>query len=316
MSKILNEIKKPYPKSAVCLTHKISITTIRILKKPLRRKEMREERKKELQKISREIRKDVIKMITEAKSGHPGGSLSEVEIMVYLYWEAMRFDAKNPMYEDRDRFILSKGHGAPTLYAILAHKGYFDREMLWTLRKMGSPLQGHPDKTKLPGVEVSTGSLGQGMAVAGGIALAGRLDRKDYKVYVLTGDGELQEGFVWESAMSIPHYKLDRVCVIVDYNKIQIDGFVKDIVSIEPIADKFKAFGWRTMEINGHDFDELEKAHKFFLSNIGSGQPTAIIAHTIKGKGVSFMENKAEWHGVAPTPEQAEEALKELEREE
>jgi len=250
-------------------------------------------------------------MIGAAGSGHPGGSLSAVEIVTALYFHIMRLDPQNPDWPDRDRFILSKGHAAPLLYAALAHRGYFRREELLTLRKLGSRLQGHPDRKSLPGVEMSTGSLGQGLSVANGIALAGRLDGRPYRVYVLLGDGELEEGMVWEAAMAAAHYKLDRVTAFIDHNGLQIDGPIREVLSPEPIAAKFRAFGWEVLTIDGHDFGQIigavEEAKKI------KGRPTAIVAETVKGKGVGFMEHQVGWHGVAPKPEEVERALEELE---
>ncbi len=265
----------------------------------------------QLKEKARIIRKDIINMLTEAKSGHPGGSLSAVEIMVYLYFEEMQVDPKDPKNEDRDRFVLSKGHGAPVLYSVLAEKGYFPKEELMKLRKINSMLQGHPDMKETPGVDISTGSLGQGLSAANGMALAGKLDKKDYNVYVLIGDGEMQEGQIWEAAMTAAHYKLDNIIAFIDNNGLQIDGFNKDVMNIEPIKEKWQAFGWNTLNIDGHNFEEIEEA--IIKAKNTKGKPTAIIAKTIKGKGVSFMENQAGWHGVAPNKDQAEQALKELE---
>lgn len=265
----------------------------------------------QLKEKARIIRKDIINMLTEAKSGHPGGSLSAVEIMVYLYFEEMQVDPKDPKNEDRDRFVLSKGHGAPVLYSVLAEKGYFPKEELMKLRKINSMLQGHPDMKETPGVDISTGSLGQGLSAANGMALAGKLDKKDYNVYVLIGDGEMQEGQIWEAAMTAAHYKLDNIIAFIDNNGLQIDGFNKDVMNIEPIKEKWQAFGWNTLNIDGHIFEEIEEA--IIKAKNTKGKPTAIIAKTIKGKGVSFMENQAGWHGVAPNKDQAEQALKELE---
>lgn len=256
------------------------------------------------------IRQDIIRMIGAAGSGHPGGSLSGVEIVTALYFHLMRLDPQNPHWPDRDRFILSKGHAAPLLYAALAHRGYFPREELWTLRKLGSRLQGHPDRKALPGVEMSTGSLGQGLAVANGMALAGRLDRRSYRVYVLLGDGELEEGMVWEAAMATAHYRLDQVTAFIDHNRLQIDGPITEVMSPEPIADKFRAFGWEVLSIDGHDFLQIIQAVE--QAKQVQGRPTAIVAETVKGKGVSFMEHQAGWHGVAPKPAQVEQALAEL----
>ncbi len=250
-------------------------------------------------------------MLTEAGSGHPGGSLSCIDILTALYFKIMRHDPAKPKWPDRDRFILSKGHGAPALYAALAYSGYFAKDQLMTLRKLGSPLQGHPDMRRLPGVEASTGSLGQGLSIGVGIALAGKLDKKDYRTYVVISDGENHEGQIWEAAAFAGHHKLDHLVAILDYNKFQLDDAIKNILDIEPIVDKWKAFGFHTFEIDGHDMnaivDTLEKAKQV------KGKPVMIIAHTIKGKGVSFMENNNHFHGVAPTKEEEAKALKELE---
>ncbi len=260
---------------------------------------------------AKNIRKSIINMLTEAKSGHPGGSLSGVEILTYLYFKEMNIDPKEPIKPDRDRLVLSKGHGAPLLYGTLAEKGYFPKEELMKLRKIDSMLQGHPDMKDTPGVDMSTGSLGQGLSAANGMALAGRLDKKDYRVFVIIGDGELQEGQIWEGAMTAAHYGLDNITAFIDNNGLQIDGFNKDVMNVEPIEDKWKAFGWHTISIDGHDLEQIEKAVEEAKSI--KGKPTVIIAKTIKGKGVSFMENIADWHGVAPNKEQSEQALKELE---
>ncbi len=253
-------------------------------------------------------------MVTEAKSGHPGGSLSAVDVVTALYFNVMRHNPENPKWEDRDRFILSKGHAAPLLYSVLAESGYFEVKELLTLRKLGSRLQGHPDMKRLPGVEISTGSLGHGLSVGNGMAIAGKLNKKGFRVYILLGDGECQEGQVWEAAMTASHYRLDNVTVILDYNGLQIDGAVKDIMNINPISNKWRAFGWYIIEINGHDFKEIldsfERVKKL------KGKPGIIIAHTTKGKGVSFMENVVDFHGKAPTKEQTVQALKELEENE
>lgn len=265
-----------------------------------------------LQEEAKKLRRDILLMLTESQSGHPGGSLSAIDVIAYLFLNEMRYDPANPVWEDRDRFILSKGHAAPALYAVLAYRGYFSRKLLKTLRKLGSPLQGHPDSRKLPGVESSTGSLGQGISVACGIALAGKLDKKDYRVFSLVGDGEIQEGQVWEAAMSAAHYKLDNLCLFIDNNGLQIDGFVEDVMSVYPIADKFRAFGWNTLEIDGHDFTAIEKGVEEFKAAAGKGKPTAIVSKSVKGKCISFMENKSSWHGVAPNKDEAEKALEEL----
>jgi transketolase len=264
----------------------------------------------ELEKEAVEVRKDIIRMLGEAGSGHPGGSLSSVEIMMGLYYYKMRHNPKKPDWPDRDRFILSKGHVCPALYTVMARCGYFPREEMMTLRKFDSRLQGHPHMLKLPGLEVSCGSLGQGLSVANGIALGARLDKKDYRVYCLMGDGEVDEGQVWEAAMTSSHYNLDNLCGIVDRNRLQIDGFTEDVMKLDSLVKKWDSFGWNVIEIDGHNikkvmdaYDEAEKT---------KGKPTMVIANTIKGKGVSFMENKAQWHGVAPKGEQIELALKEL----
>lgn len=257
-----------------------------------------------------QIRKDIVTMICKSKSGHPGGSLSAADIVSALYFNEMNVDPKNPKMADRDRFVLSKGHAAPVLYAALAEKGYFDRELLGTLRQFGSPLQGHPDMKKLPGVDISTGSLGQGLSVANGMALSAKLDNKSYRVYALLGDGEVQEGQVWEAAMTAAHYNLDNVCAFLDSNNLQIDGNVDKVMGVEPLDEKWRAFGWNVIVIDGHNFEEIlgaleaAKAHK--------GQPTMVIAKTTKGKGISFMENVCGFHGVAPTSEETDKALEEL----
>jgi transketolase len=264
----------------------------------------------ELEKMARQLRRDVITMIATAGSGHPGGSLSAADIVTALYFKVMRHDPKNPQWPDRDRFVLSKGHAAPILYAALAECGYFPVEELSTLRKLGSRLQGHTDRTLTPGVEMSAGSLGQGLSYGIGIALAGRLDKRDYRVYVLLGDGECEEGQVWEAAMFGPHHKMDNITAIVDHNDLQLDGRVCDIMGLEPLADKWRAFNWHVLEINGHDMGEILKALK--KAGEVKGKPTVIIAHTVKGKGVSFMEGNVDFHGKAPSPQETEQALKEL----
>ncbi|MCX7885396.1 MAG: transketolase [Caloramator sp.] len=263
-----------------------------------------------LKKTANIIRQDIIKMLAESASGHPGGSLSAVEILTALYFEEMNIDPKNPRWEDRDRFVLSKGHGAPVLYAALAERGYFEKKHLLTLRKIGSILQGHPNMNDTPGVDMSTGSLGQGLSVANGMALAGKLDKKDYRVYVLLGDGELEEGQVWEAAMTSAHYKLDNLMAFVDNNGLQIDGSVNQVMNPTPIGEKFKAFGWHVIEIDGHDFEQIFNAIDEAKNT--KGKPTVVVAKTVKGKGVSFMENVASWHGNAPSKEQAQKALEEL----
>ncbi|MGO0121942.1 transketolase [Desulfothermobacter acidiphilus] len=270
----------------------------------------REELLARLQVKAKELRRHVVRMTAAAGSGHPGGSLSAADIVATLYFAVLRLDPAHPTAPDRDRFILSKGHAAPLLYAALAERGFFPPAELLTLRKLGSRLQGHPDMRKLPGVEMSTGSLGQGLSVGVGMALAGRLDGRDYRVYVLLGDGECQEGQVWEAAMAAAHYRLDNLVAILDYNGLQIDGPVSEVMNLEPVADKWRAFGWQVQEIDGHDFGQILEA--LAAAEKVKGKPSMIIARTVKGKGVSFMEHQADWHGVAPKPEQAEVALKEL----
>lgn len=257
-----------------------------------------------------EMRRDIVKMLAKAGSGHTGGSLSAADIVASLYFWEMQVDPARPDWEDRDRFVLSKGHAAPVLYAALARRGFFPLELLSTLRKLGSPLQGHPDRKKLPGVEASTGSLGQGISWAVGMALAAKMDQKDYRVYALLGDGELEEGLVWEAAMAAAHYKLDNLLVFVDNNGLQIDGRIVDVLSPEPIPDKFRAFGWEILYINGHSCQEIMQALEYGRSV--EGRPVAVIARTLKGKGCSFMEDRAEWHGVAPKEDELQRALAEL----
>ncbi|HEK8844673.1 TPA: transketolase [Clostridioides difficile] len=265
---------------------------------------------KGLNEIARIIRRDIVSMIHRAKSGHPGGSLSVVEILTALYFDEMNVDSSNPKMEDRDRFVLSKGHAAPALYATLAEKGYFDKEELNGLRKIGRMLQGHPDMKGTPGVEISTGSLGQGFSVACGMAMASKLDNAPWNVYTLLGDGEVQEGIVWEAAMSAAHYKLDNLIAFLDNNGLQIDGDIESVMSLGSIVDKFKAFGWNVIEIDGHDFDQIFAALDIAKSTVKKS--TMIVAKTIKGKGISFMENQAGWHGTAPSDEELEKALLEL----
>lgn len=264
----------------------------------------------ELKKKAVVVRKHIIEMLTTAGSGHPGGSLSCVELIVALYFCKLRHNPNNPKWPDRDRVVFSKGHGCPVWYAVLAECGYFPVSELLTLRKYGSILQGHPDCLRTPGVDISSGSLGQAFSAACGMAAAGKLDKKAYRVYVLLGDGEIQEGQVWESAMAASHYKLDNLCAILDYNGFQIDGPVDQIMSLEPVVDKWRAFGWHTIEIDGHDFIKIITAYN--EAETIKGKPTIIIAKTVKGKGVSFMENTHEWHGKAPTKEQSEQALEEI----
>ena len=269
-----------------------------------------EEKIAELKEIARGVRIDILNMLNKAGSGHTGGSLSSVEIITTLYFAKLRHDPKRPDWPERDRFIISKGHGVPTLYVLLARRGYFDRSHLDTLRRLGSMLQGHPYCRATPGLEVCSGSLGQGLSQANGVALAGRLDNKDYRVYVLLGDGETQEGLIWEAAMTAAHYKIDNLCAILDNNGLQIDGPVSKVMAIEPIAKKWDAFGWQVQEIDGHNFREIAAA--LDKAETVKGKPSIIIAHTTKGKGVSFMENKVKYHGVAPTKEELESALQEL----
>jgi len=266
----------------------------------------------ELKRLANRLRIEIVKMIGSAGNGHPGGSLSEVELLVSLYFRVLRHNSKDPNWQDRDRFILSKGHGCPALYAVLAEAGYIDPSILGTLRKLGSPLQGHPDKRFLPVLEANTGSLGQGLSIGIGMALAARLDKKDWHTFVMVGDGEIQEGQNWEAAMFAPYHKLDNLTLIVDYNHQQLDGFTKDILDVAPLGEKFNAFGWRTVEIDGHDFNQVIPALEQARAG-ARGKPTCIVANTVKGKGVSFMENNPEWHGVAPKPDQVAAAVAELE---
>jgi len=264
----------------------------------------------DLQRMAKNLRRHVITMIAEAGSGHPGGSLSAVEIVTALFFRVLRHRPLEPGWPGRDRFILSKGHAAPLLYAALAECGYFDVAELTSLRKLGSPLQGHTDRTRTPGVEMSSGSLGQGLSFGIGTALAARLDSQSYRVYVLLGDGECDEGQVWEAAMAAPHFGLDNLVAIIDHNKQQIDGWNSEVMNTEPLAEKWRAFGWEVLEVDGHDIGQILAA--FNHAEGVKGRPTAIIAHTIKGKGVSFMENNPDFHGMAPTREQAAKALEEL----
>jgi transketolase len=265
----------------------------------------------ELQAIAKRVRRHIIEMTGAAGSGHPGGSLSATEILVTLYFDVMRHKPDDPDWPERDRFILSKGHAAPVLYAALAEAGYTPEEELKTLRKLGSMYQGHPDRRFLPVLEASTGSLGQGLSLALGMGLAARLDGSPARTYVVLGDGEIQEGQIWEAAMFGAYHQVDNVVAIVDYNKIQLDGFVKDIMDLEPLVDKWRAFGWHTIELNGHDIPALQAA--FSEADSTKGQPTVLVAHTVKGKGVSFMEDNPKWHGVSPSEAEVELALKELE---
>ena len=264
----------------------------------------------ELAAIAKRARRTVIEMITEAKSGHPGGSLSATEIMVTLYFDVMRHDPANPKWADRDRFVLSKGHCCPILYFVMAECGYAPADKLLTLRKLGSPYQGHPDVRFLPALDASTGSLGEGLSVGIGMGLAARLNHSPSRTYVVLGDGENQEGQIWEAAMFGAFHRVDNVVAIVDYNKIQLDGFVKDIMELEPLADKWRSFGWHVVEIDGHDVAAVQRA--FAEAEATKGKPTCVLAHTIKGKGVSFMENNPKFHGMAPTKEECALALQEL----
>ena len=268
--------------------------------------------KLELMKTANEIRKGIVTALHSAKAGHPGGSLSATEIFTYLYFEEMNVDPKDPKKADRDRFVLSKGHTAPGLYSTLAQKGFFPKEDLVTLRHTGSYLQGHPDMKHIPGVDMSSGSLGQGISAAVGMAIAGKLDNADYRVYTLLGDGEIQEGQVWEAFMLAAHRKLDNLVVIVDNNNLQIDGAITEVNSPYPIDKKFEAFNFHVINIDGNDFDQIDAAFK--EAKTVKGQPTAIIAKTVKGKGVSFMENQVGWHGKAPNDEEYKIAMEELEK--
>lgn len=270
----------------------------------------KEELYKELEEKAISIRRNIVEMVYMASSGHPGGSLSIADILTVLYFLEMNVSPIEPKNENRDRFVLSKGHASPALYATLAERGFIKKEDLRGFRSINSILQGHPDMKKIPGVDMSTGSLGQGLSVANGMALAGKLDKKDYRVYCVLGDGEIEEGQVWEAAMSAGHYKLDNLCVIVDNNNLQIDGVVSEVMSPYPIDKKFKDFGFEVLKINGHDFKSIINA--FEEAKRIKGKPTAIIAKTIKGKGVSYMENNAGWHGKAPNEEEYAQAMKEL----
>jgi transketolase len=267
---------------------------------------------RKLQQMANEIRKGIVTSVHAAKAGHPGGSLSAADIYSYLYFEEMNVDPKEPKKQDRDRFVLSKGHCAPGLYAALALKGFFPTEDLVTLRHVGSYLQGHPDMKHIPGVDMTSGSLGQGLSAAVGMALSGKLSEENYRVYALLGDGEIQEGQIWEAAMFAGARKLDNLVVIVDNNNLQIDGSVEEVCSPYPIDKKFEAFNFHVINIDGHDFEQIDKA--FLEAKQTKGMPTAIIAKTVKGKGVSFMENSVSWHGTAPNDEQYKEAMEELEK--
>ena len=264
----------------------------------------------ELQKKAIEVRKGIINAVYYGKSGHPGGSLSIADILTVLYFNELNIDEKNPKWEERDRLVLSKGHCSPALYSCLANRGFFDVEKLKTFRNIESNLQGHPDMNKVPGVDMTTGSLGQGLSSANGMAIAGKMDKKDYRVYCILGDGEIEEGQVWEAAMASNKYKLDNLCVIIDNNNLQIDGTIEEVMSSYPIDEKFRSFGFEIIKIDGHDIEEILKA--FEVAKNIKGKPTCIIAKTIKGKGISFMENQVSWHGKAPNEEQYNIAMKEL----
>ena len=266
----------------------------------------------ELTKKAIEIRKGIIEAVYHAQSGHPGGSLSVADILTVLYFHEMKIKPEEPNWEDRDRLVLSKGHCSPALYSCLANRGYFPIEDLKTVRKIDSYLQGHPDRNKIPGVDMTTGSLGQGLSAANGMAIAGKMNQKDYRVYCILGDGEIEEGQIWEAAMTSSKYKLDNLCVIVDNNNLQIDGTIKEVMSPYPIDEKFKSFGVEIIKIDGHDIEGIIKA--FEVAKNIKEKPTCIIAKTIKGKGISYMENQVGWHGKAPTEEQYKEATKELEK--
>ena len=274
---------------------------------------MTPEKKKELQLFAVRARKNVIVSLHAAGSGHPGGSLSSIDYLTYLYTEEMRnLDPKDPRKADRDRFVLSKGHICPGLYAVLAQCGFFPEKDLLTLRQPGSHLQGHPNMNLTPGVDLSTGSLGQGVSAAAGMAKGAKYLGQDIHVFALTGDGEIAEGQIWEALAFAAHYKLDNLCVAMDINGLQIDGATKDVMNMEPIDKKVEAFGWDVIKINGHDFDDIEKAFERFHAHLGTGKPTAILMNTVKGKGVSFMENQAGWHGKAPNDKEFEQAMAEL----
>lgn len=271
---------------------------------------MEQAKKAKLAEVALNVRRDIITEVYSAGAGHPGGSLGIADILSYLYFEEMNVDPKNPKNPDRDRFVMSKGHCAPALYGILAEKGFFPKEDLKGFRSIDSYLEGHPDMKGVPGVDMSTGSLGQGVCAANGMALAGKLDGKSYRVYVILGDGELEEGQVWEAAMFAPHYKLDNVTIFVDFNGLQIDGDITKVMNPTPIDKKFEAFGWNVVTCDAHDFDSIEAAVS--AAKACKGKPTAVIAKSIKGKGVSFMENEAGWHGKAPNEEEYKQAMKDL----
>jgi transketolase len=263
-----------------------------------------------LRDMAKEMRKDIVRMVGAAKSGHPGGSLSAADIVAALYGRVMRHDPSNPSWPDRDKFVLSKGHACPVLYAALAESGYFPKDELVTFRKINSRIQGHPDMKKTPGVEFSTGSLGQGLGAAVGMALAGKMDKTTSRIFVMIGDGESQEGTIWEAAMAAAHYKLDNITAILDRNGLQIDGPNAEVMGVSPVVDKWQAFGWNVIDIDGHDMQQILKA--LSPESAVPGKPTMIVARTIKGKGVSFMENAVDWHGKAPKPEEVEKAVAEL----
>ena len=265
---------------------------------------------KELEIKAYNIRKNAVTAVYSASSGHPGGSLSSADLMAVLYFDEMNVDPKNPKMEDRDRFVLSKGHCSPALYGTLAEAGFFDKEELKTFRHIDSRLQGHPDMKHIPGVDMSTGSLGLGISAACGMALSAKAYKKDYRVYALLGDGEIEEGQVWEAAMYASHYKLDNLCIFVDLNGLQIDGSTAEVMNSSPLDKKFEAFGWNTLTIDGHNYDEIKKALRYARGT--KGKPTAVIMKTVKGKGVSYMENSVKWHGVAPNEEEYEKAISEL----
>ena len=271
---------------------------------------MEQKKLTELKKIAANVRLGIVEAVHSASSGHPGGSLSIAEALTYLYFEEMNIDPKNPKMEERDRFVLSKGHTSPALYSTLAERGYFPKEDLKTFRKIDSYLQGHPDMKGVPGVDMSSGSLGLGISAACGMALSAKYNGKNYRVYTALGDGESEEGQVWEAAMFAAHYKLDNLCAVIDYNGLQIDGPVADVIGPAPFESKFEAFGWNVITVDAHNFDEIESA--FAAAKKCKGKPTVIIANSVKGKGVSYMENKCEWHGSAPKTEQYEIAVKEL----
>lgn len=270
----------------------------------------RKQNRKELEEQAKKIRKGIIEAVYRNQSGHPGGSLSVADILTVLYFQEMNIDPKNPKWEERDRFVLSKGHCSPALYSVLANRGFFEVEELKTFRKLESRLQGHPDMKQIPGVDMTTGSLGQGLSCANGMAIVGKREQKNYRVYCVLGDGEIEEGQIWEAAMTATKYQLDNLCVIVDNNNLQIDGTIEEVMSSYPIDEKFRSFGFQIIQINGHDIDEIIKALE--VARTVKDKPTCIIAKTIKGKGVSFMEDQVGWHGKAPNEEQYRKAIEEL----